>query len=153
MSQLAVAQSVPAWLIVLARIFVGLTFLLSDHGSGAPGEFIGFVTIAATRSAPHWYQVFLHAVVLPRAAMFAMLVIVAEIYIGIALILGLTTRLASVLALFLLVNYWLAKSGIGIPGIDTAVMVLVVIIFVSAAGRIFGLDRFLYRRFPGLQLW
>jgi uncharacterized membrane protein YphA (DoxX/SURF4 family) len=40
-----------------------------------------------------------------------------EIYVGIAMLLGLTTRLAAMVSIFMLLNYWFAKSSVtGIPG-------------------------------------
>jgi hypothetical protein len=70
------------------------------------------------------------------------------------MLLGLTTRLASVVSIFLLLNYLFAKpSVIGIPGIDTADIVLSIVVLVTAAGRVFGIDHFLHRRFPRVPLW
>jgi uncharacterized membrane protein YphA (DoxX/SURF4 family) len=39
-----------------------------------------------------------------------------EIYVGIAMLLGFTTRLAAMVSIFMLLNYWFAKSSVtGIP--------------------------------------
>jgi uncharacterized membrane protein YphA (DoxX/SURF4 family) len=77
-----------------------------------------------------------------------------ELYVGIAMLLGFTTRLAAMVSIFMLLNYWFAKSSVtGIPGLDTADMVLSSIVLVTAAGRVAGLDQFLYRRFPRVPLW
>lgn len=143
----------PAWLVVLPRLYLGATFLLSDHGSGAPGEMKLLLTSWA-RSGRLWYQPFLTGIVLPHLSLFTKLVLIGEIYVGIAMLLGLTTRLASVVSIFMLLNYWFAKpSVIGIPGIDTADLVLSILVLFTAAGRVFGIDQFLHRRFPRVPLW
>ncbi len=82
------------------------------------------------------------------------LVLIGEIYVGIAMLLGFTTRMAAMVSIFMLLNYWFAKSSVtGIPGLDTADLVLSMIVLVTAAGRVFGLDQYLSRRFPRVPLW
>ena len=64
-------------------------------------------------------QSFLQTVVIPHAAIFGTLIVAAEIYVAIALVFGLTTRLAACVALFLLFNYMCAKGALPWgPGID-----------------------------------
>jgi uncharacterized membrane protein YphA (DoxX/SURF4 family) len=92
----------------------------------------------------------LNSAVVPHAATFAKLVVTGEIYIGIALVIGATIRLATALALFLLLNYMCAKRAAvpwG-PGIDQSDIVLAPIIFLSNASRTFGIDKLLADRFP-----
>src|SRR5690242_18558021 len=91
------------WLFALARIYLGVTFF-SDHGNARPNELGGFLKYALAHGYS-WYAGFLNAVVISRSAIFGMLVVAAEIYVAIALVLGLTTRLATCLAIFLLLNY------------------------------------------------
>ena len=90
--------------------------------------------------------------VVPHVAIFAKLVVIGEIYIGVALVIGLTTRLATCIALFLLLNFMCAKGAVPWgPGIDQSDIVLALIILFSDAGRIFGIDKLLAVRFP--KLW
>src|SRR5580704_14831406 len=98
------------WLFVLARIYLGISFFFSDHGNARPDEIAGFLKYAMTHGYS-WYARILNALVVPHTATFGTLVIVAEIYVAIALVLGLTTRLATCLALFLLINYLCAKGA------------------------------------------
>jgi len=143
----------PAWIIVLPRLYLAATYLLSDHGSGTPGEMQQLLT-SWSHKGRLWYQPFLTAVAAPHADLFTKLVLAGELYVGIAMLLGLTTRLASVVSIFVLLNYLFAKpSVIGIPGIDTADIVLSIVVLVTAAGRVFGIDQFLHRRFPRVPLW
>lgn len=139
------------WLFVLARVYLGISFLFSDHGNAQPNELAGFLKFAL-KNGYRWYQNFLNSVVIPHSSTFGTLVVVAEIYVGIALVLGFTTRLAALVALFLLLNYMCAKGALPWgPGIDQSDIVLALIILLSDAGRTFGLDKLIARRFP--KLW
>lgn len=139
------------WLFVLARIYLGISFLFSDHGNGRPNELTGFLKYAL-RNGYGWYQNLLNSVVVPHSATFGTLVIIAEIYVGIALVLGFTTRLATLVALFLLINYLCAKGAVPWgPGIDQSDIILALIILLGDAGRTFGLDKLIARCFP--KLW
>ena len=139
------------WLFVFARIYLGISFFFSDHGNAVPDEAARFLKFAL-KNGYSWYQSLLNAVVVPHVATFATLIVVGEIYVGIALVLGLTTRLATGVALLLLLNYMCAKGAAPWgPGIDQSDIVLAIIILVSDAGRIFGIDKFFANRFP--KLW
>ena len=139
------------WLFVLACVYLGISFLFSDHGNARPNELTIFLKYAL-RNGYGWYQDLLNSIVIPHSSTFGMLVVIAEIYVGIALVLGFTTRLATLVALFLLLNYMCAKGPLPWgPGIDQWDIILALIILLSDAGRTFGLDRLIARRFP--KLW
>lgn len=90
----------------------------------------------------------------PHTATFGTLVVIAEIYVAIGLVFGLTTRLATCVAIFLLFNYLCAKGALPWgPGIDQSDIVLAIIILLSDAGRVFGIDAFLHKRFPKVPIW
>jgi len=139
------------WLFVLARVYLGISFLFSDHGNARPNELAGFLKFAA-KTGYGWYQNLLTAVVIPHSSTFGALVVVAEIYVGIALVLGFTTRVAASVAIFLLLNYMFAKGALPWgPGIDQSDIVLALIVLFSDAGRVFGIDKLLATYFP--KLW
>ena len=143
----------PGLPLVLVRVFLGVTFLGSDHGNGSPDELPGFLAFAARNAYPG-YRDFLTNVVAPHAALFATLTTIGEIAVGVALILGAGTRLAGVIAIFLLVNYLCAKGARPwVPSIDASDIALAVLIVAGAAGRRLGIDALLYRRFPNVPLW
>lgn len=145
------AVSLRLWLFVLARVYLGISFLFSDHGNAQPNELAGFLKFAL-KNGYGWYQNLLTSLVIPHSSTFGTLVVTAEIYVGIALLLGFTTRLASCVALFLLLNYICAKGALPWgPGIDQSDIVLAIIILLSDAGRIFGVDKLIALRFP--KLW
>jgi uncharacterized membrane protein YphA (DoxX/SURF4 family) len=141
------------WLGVLARVYLGISFFFSDHGTREPGELTGFLNYAM-KHGYSWYQNFLSAMVVPHAATFGKLVLVAEIYVAIALVLGLTTRLAACVAIFLCFNYMCAKGAAPWgPGIDQSDIILAIVILLTDAGRTFGIDRFLHRQLPKVPIW
>jgi len=145
------AVSLRLWLFVLARVYLGISFLFSDHGNAQPNELAGFLKFAL-KNGYGWYQNLLKSVVIPHSSTFGTLVVTAEIYVGITLLLGFTTRLASCVALFLLLNYISAKGALPWgPGIDQSDIVLAIIILLSDAGHIFGVDKLIADRFP--KLW
>jgi len=145
------AVSLRLWLFVLARVYLGISFLFSDHGNAQPNELAGFLKFAL-KNGYGWYQNLLKSVVIPHSSTFGTLVVTAEIYVGIGLLLGFTTRLASCVALFLLLNYISAKGALPWgPGIDQSDIVLAIIILLSDAGHIFGVDKLIADRFP--KLW
>ena len=136
------------WLFVLARVYLGISFLFSDHGNAQPNELAGFLKYAL-KNGYGWYQNVLNTFVIPHGSTFGTLIVIAEIYVGIALVLGFTTRVAASVALFLLLNYLCAKGALPWgPGIDQSDIVLALIILFSDAGRVFGIDKLLARRFP-----
>ncbi len=139
------------WLFVFARVYLGISFLFSDHGNARPDELSGFLKYAL-RNGYGWYQDLLNSVVVRHSSTFGTLVVIAEIYVGIALVLGFTTRLATLIAFFLLLNYMCAKGALPWgPGIDQSDIILALIILLGDAGRTFGLDKLIARRFP--RLW
>ena len=141
------------WLFLLARVYLGVTFLFSDHGNARPDELEGFLKFAL-KNGYSWYQSFLNSVVMPHSSTFGTLVVIAEWYVGFALILGFTTRLATCVVLFLLFNYLCAKGSVPWgPGIDQSDMILGIIILFSDAGRIFGIDKIASARFPKALIW
>ena len=147
------AVSSHRWLFVLARVYLGISFLFSDHGNAQPNELAGFLKFAL-RNGYGWYQNLLSSVVVPHSATFGTLIVIAEIYVAIALVLGFTTRLASCVALFLLLNYMCAKGALPWgPGIDQSDIILALIILLSDAGRTFGIDKLLADRFQKPWIW
>ena len=134
------APAIPPWLLALVRIFLGCTFLFSDHGNASPGELLGFLTAAAKTGFP-WYRPVVNTLLIPHAHTLGTFVVVSETSIGILLILGLATRAAAIIAIIHLVNYESAKgSPPWQPGIDQSDIVLALVVLVCAAGRVYGLD-------------
>ena len=145
--------TIPRWLVFLTRVFLGASLIFSDHGAATSQELPGFLAYA-TKNGFQWYAAFLKDVVIPRTALFGTLVVVGELYAGIAMVLGFTTRLAAVVALFLFANYLCAKGRLPwTPVIDASDIVLSLVVLCTAAGRVLGIDEYLHRRFPRVLFW
>ena len=91
--------------------------------------------------------------VIPHSGLFAGLVAYGELLIGIALILGLATRYASIAGALLVANFWLAKGQGVLDGSNHDVVWLVIFLVLALipAGKIAGLDDGLSDRFRFLR--
>ena len=147
------------------RIFTGLVWLsnglakLFDVGKIDLGFFSGtlitkgtaraIATGASEKTGITPLGAFYRDVVLPNWGFFSVFLTIAELAIGIGLILGLATRLAAVGALLLITPIWIMLWPIGgylweYPAEDLFPLVLLAIV---PAGRLAGLDRRLAPRF------
>lgn len=88
------------------------------------------------------YRWFLAEVVIPNGTLFAHLTAYAEVAIGIGLVLGLATRWASAVGLFVAINYLLATFWIsqGQMGFHLLLAASMLAFLGGAAGRRWGLD-------------
>ena len=102
-----------------------------------------------------FYREFLQEVVLPNARVFAVLVTSGELLVGVLLIVGLLTRLSATVALLLTLNYMLAKGAWPwTPSSnDAAFAAISLALVIGAAGRTFGMDSMLAKRWPRSALW
>jgi uncharacterized membrane protein YphA (DoxX/SURF4 family) len=145
----------------VVRILTGLLFVAEGY-SKVTGEFVrgGFPKSAsdmARHAFPFWGR-FLESAVVPHARQFAWLFSAAELAVGIALVLGLLTRIAcgAGMALMLLILLSEANAGPGAPwhGWITAgltpkfALLLFLLLFAVDAGGVWGIDARLRRRRP-----
>lgn len=144
--------------LVLLRIYLGLIFLvaawpkLRHDFTPRLTEFLQ--TVALEKGQP-FYQGFVERVVLPNASFFAGVVTWGELLVGVTLLLGLVTRFSAVVAMILAVNcmfaegdwFWTPSSN------DAAFAMISVALLIGAAGRTFGFDTWLARRWPKSPLW
>jgi thiosulfate dehydrogenase [quinone] large subunit len=100
-----------------------------------------------------FYRPFLENVVQPNVGLFSALVATAEVCVGLSLLLGLLVRPGCIVALFLNLNYMLMKGLANSGGsIDRMFAVSEVVLFLGAAGLVWGLDGYLARAAPGNPL-
>jgi len=158
-----------AWLWLIVRLYVGYEWLtaglekLTGYSftldasfgtkTGDPWVFVshtgaaitGFANGALTQSTgahpavQGWYAWFLQNVVIPNAGVFAYLITFGEVLVGIALILGLLTGVASFFGVFMNLNYLLAGT------VSTNPILGFLAIFLILAWRVagyWGLDRY-----------
>ncbi len=111
--------SIPTWGILPLRIFLGVTFLYAGldkvtsntffNPNGGP-QFIGNqLQFAASNSV--LLGGLLGSVVAPNAIFFGWFIALAEIWIGLATLVGVFTRLTAVLGAILSATLWLSLSG------------------------------------------
>ena len=141
--------------MVLPRVYLGIIFLVSAYfkiaaPAGFPKVLAGFLNNVALAQGYPWYRDVVRVFVLPHVAFFAVLVTAGEVFVGIAMLLGIATRLGSVVAIVLLLNYLCAK---GLPiwspaSNDTADIVMALTVGIGSAGRTYGFDRIIARRLP-----
>jgi thiosulfate dehydrogenase [quinone] large subunit len=147
-------------LFAFLRIYLGVILLITVMGkltrdTPFATEMLGFLSGVARRGAFPWYISFVQQIVVPHASIFSYLVMAGELFAGISLLTGTVTRLGAVVAAFLFLNYMLAKARIfwSPDSEDAAVFFIALVLFLARAGRVWGIDSFLAKRWPRCVLW
>jgi uncharacterized membrane protein YphA (DoxX/SURF4 family) len=145
------------WYIVPLRLWVGYYMLqqgFAKYKRDFPhGDWIGRqIGDVPTLETFEWYKNFLINTVVPHKELFGQLVMYGELAVGVCVLLGLLTRYASIVGIFLMANYFCAigypKGGASqAQQITFAVSFLVFIL--SSPGRVLGLDALLFSRGGG----
>jgi thiosulfate dehydrogenase [quinone] large subunit len=147
------------WYIAVLRIYVGYYFLQQGirkfQRDFPQGDWIGRqIGDLATLDLYPWYKNFLMSYVVPHHELFGYLVTTGEILVGGCLLLGLFTRFASFVGLFMVVNYYLgpgmARGGAVMAQQQTFAVSLAVFLLANP-GRTLGLDGIIFGRAKGLR--
>jgi uncharacterized membrane protein YphA (DoxX/SURF4 family) len=160
-------MSTPSRWLALLRVVVGLYFAKAIWKKMTIVLIAGFLpapvvqdrwiesmpTIVEKQASDNpitFYKNFLDTTVLPNSAVFARLTAVGEVLTGVGLTLGLFCGGASLLGLFLVVNYGLATQWMapGQFGFHLVLGTCMLVFFLARAGRAWGLDSWLAWRFP-----
>ena len=151
---------VPRYLLVILRLHLGVILLITELGklTGSQPfavELLGFLQGFSMRVASGPYKQFLQSVVIPHATLFSYLVMAGELIAGLSLLFGVGTRVGAAIAMFLFLNYMLAKGRLfwSPDSEDAAVFFSAFVVLLGAAGRVFGVDAYLARRWPRIPLW
>jgi thiosulfate dehydrogenase [quinone] large subunit len=171
MNQRSVSMEHPADWIAVLRIVVGLYFakaiwtkmaIVMAGGvvpvpAASPRWIATMPKIVAKQASGNpilWYKDFLETTVLPNSQAFAQLTAWGEVLVGLGLTLGLCTGIASLGALWLVVNYGLATSWQSANGFGFHLMLFAILTacFFARAGRRWGLDARIAERKPG-SIW
>ena len=96
------------------------------------------------------YAGFLREVVIPDPTVFAFMVILGELLVGILLVLGLFTAPACLLGAFMNLNYMVAllPGGIAPVGLNLSFVVMQLVLAFAYAGTTWGIDGRLVGRIP-----
>lgn len=152
----------PLWPIAISRVLIGLLWLISlrwklpPNFAPATGRgLLDWLQLEVEHAAFGFYGNFVESIVIPNFSLFAWLVFLGELVIGLMLVTGMWTRLAGVLGLLMAVNL-----GIGlleVPGEWPWSYVMLAmwhaLFVVSAAGRVMGVDGWLRQRLPVTSPW
>jgi thiosulfate dehydrogenase (quinone) large subunit len=121
------------------------SFNLIDRGIAR-----GIATDAAARSEIAPLRAFYQDVVLPHWGFFGIFLTIAELAVGIGLLLGIATRLAAVGGLLLIIPIWLMLFHRGLYLWDYPLDLFpALLLAIVPAGRVAGLDRKLAALFKG----
>lgn len=143
------ASTWAAWIWLVVRLYLASVFLPAGCGKVTSGQWLlgdgapirGMLAAAVSApDTPPWYASFLETVVAPHAGLFATLVAVGEVTVGVALLLGALTGLFAFGGVFLNANFVLA----GALGPNPVLIVLGTLLVLAwrNAGWV-GLDRWL----------
>jgi len=144
------------WPIAALRVFAGVFFTVNGFHKLVSEKFtdgmVGFLAGRAEQS-PDFYRAFVESVVIPNKALFAGMVTYGELFIGLALVLGLATRYAAFAGALMVTNFWLAKGQGMLDGTNHDVVWLMIFLVLALvpAGRIAGLDDGLSDKFRFLR--
>jgi uncharacterized membrane protein YphA (DoxX/SURF4 family) len=144
------------WLAIV-RILTGVIWLIhgvpkflnSDQFMPPNGFIVNYAQQGIARTAGPYHD-FLVGVVQPNLGLFAELVRLGEVCVGISLVLGALTRVGGFFGIVLTLNYMAARGGLGtfnaLSSIDACMMLLSAMNFVLPTGRVLGVDALFARR-------
>src|SRR6185369_12459825 len=143
-------EPAPSRWLALLRIYTGAWFVWLGASQAYHG-FIGSFSHQLTENSrpfAEFYHTFLTNFVIPNQQAIAIGLVASEILVGLLLVLGLLTRLTSIVALIIAVNYFLAvgRANTMYLTITLTGIVIIMVLFGSAAGRVWGMDVSLYRK-------
>jgi uncharacterized membrane protein YphA (DoxX/SURF4 family) len=152
---------VPAYLLTVLRIYLGIILLYSVYGklntdTSFSDEMLGYIKVMMSRGRiTPFYLHFLKSSVIPQAKLFSYLVITGELMAGIGLLTGTSTRLCAFIALLLFLNFMFSKGRwLWSPDSeDAAVFFIALVLIPDRAGRQFGVDQFLAKKWPAVIFW
>jgi uncharacterized membrane protein YphA (DoxX/SURF4 family) len=154
------SRYVPRTLLVILRVYLGVILFITNLGKltrAVPfaAEMLDFLGGVTTRRASATYLHFVQQIVIPHASTFSYLVMTGEAFAAVSLLTGTMTRLGAAVAMCLFLNYMLAKGRWfwSPDSEDAAVFFIALVVFLGRAGRVWGIDSYLAKRWPKAPLW
>ena len=159
-SEIGNSPNVPRALLVILRVYLGVILFITVLGkltrdNPFSTEMLGFLRGVAARRASAPYLHFVQQVAIPHATLFSYLVMTGEAVAALSLLTGTMTRVGAAIAMFLFLNYMLAKGRMfwSPDSQDAAVFFIGLVVFLGRAGRVWGIDAYLAKRWPKSPLW
>lgn len=153
-------RDVPRALLVILRLHLGVILIITVLGKilrkdPFSVEMLEYLQGFSIKRASAPYVYFLQHMVIPHATLFSYLVIAGELAAGLSLLLGLGTRVGAAIAMFLFLNFLFSKGRLfwSPDSEDAAVFFSALVCLLGAAGRVWGIDAFLAKRWPRIILW
>jgi len=142
------------WLALLRVLTGGIwlvhaipKFTRSEAFMPPAGSIVRLVGAQAQQNPTAPYAQFLAHVVVPNLGIFAELVRLGELLVGVALVLGLLSRPAAFFGIVMTLNFLAARGGLlsfeDWGGLDGALMLLTAVSLVLPTGRVWGIDALL----------
>lgn len=143
-----------SWLWLVARLYIGYEWVMAGWekvqspawvGPHAGAALKGFLMFSLKKTAGQhpdvsmWYAWFINHLVMPNVGLFSHMVAFGELFVGIALILGLFTGIAAFFGAFMNMNYLFAGT------VSVNPLMFVIELFLILAWRVagwYGLDRY-----------
>jgi len=152
LNEFTTKKSIHFWPITMLRVYAGAFFVQYGFGKLRNPNFVDGMSGFVTGNLDKCYgfvRPFLESVVLPNSGVFAFLVSWGEFLIGVALIVGLATRYASIAGAVMVTVFWLTKGqGFFDAQNHDAVWAMIFIVLAAVhAGRKHSLDAKLADRF------
>lgn len=151
---------VPRALLVILRVHLGVILLITVIGKIAREEpfrveMLSYLQGYSMRNASVPYQHFLQGIVIPHVTLFSYLIITGELIAGLLLLTGTLVRVGAAISMFLFLNYMLSKGRWfwSPDSEDAAVFFSALVVMLGAAGRVWGVDAYLAKRWPRVPLW
>jgi thiosulfate dehydrogenase [quinone] large subunit len=146
-------------LLAFLRVYLGIILFVTVLGKLTRAdpfvtEMLGFLNFAIRRAHPPYVD-FLQRAVIPHATLFSYLVMTGELVAAISLLTGAATRIGAAVAMFLFLNFMLAKGRMfwSPDSQDAAVFFIALVVCLGQAGRAWGVDAYLARRWPRAVIW
>jgi len=150
-------EPAPLWPISLCRMVIGVLWLFSlrwklppDFAPDAGRGLLDYLQLEGQYPAFAVYGRFVESVVIPNFTLFAWVIFLAELLVGLSLLTGTLTRLGAAVGLLMALNL-----GVGMLAVPHewpwSYIMLAMFHFVflfTAAGRVLGVDAWLRRRLP-----
>lgn len=136
------------WLAIL-RIYLGAFFLYGSLGKFTTsyiGEFSRMAGGWAHNSSFEMYRTFLDQWVLPHAKFYAYFTAIGEFCVGISLLFGILSGLGVILGVLIYSNHLLGSDEKEVIWHSGHVVVSLLVILFTKAGRIFGFDKYLAKK-------
>lgn len=156
----ALSRYVPRALLVILRVYVGVILFISDLGkltreNPFVTEMTRFLRGVTVRRASAPYLHLVQQIVIPHAHLFSCLVMAGEGFAAVSLLAGALTRLGAGVAMFLFLNYMLAEGRMlwSPDSEDAALFFIALVLFLGHAGRAWGIDHYLAKRWRKSPLW